>query len=313
MAGTIQLFTFVNEYLNVCKKNQSYKDALRCTGNHVQKFSEATNIPVYTNLNEQVIENFTYYLREQKLMTSTVKNNISRVKYLLKKARKAGYDTDLAIDDYTIPDEEANTVFFTMREVIKIHRFTNLTQREIEIKDRLVIGCLSALRYSDNSRLGTKNFTRNKISIQTQKTNTPVQIPIHPIIREILKKYNNQLPPPPTLQHFNREIKKICRKIGFTKKVLYERTIGHKRVSKLIPKYKLISSHTARRSAATNMYLAGIAPYRIMLITGHRTEKSFFRYIRITREENVKYLARHKFFTCKKNTLKRRKKQSVSA
>ena len=312
MAGAIQFITFVHEYISVSKKNKSYKDALRCTGEHVQRFSEVTQTPVYTNLNEQVIESFTYYLREQNLMTSTVKNNIGRVKYLLKKAHCAGYETDPTIEDYTIPDEEANTVFFTMREITKIHHFTKLTLRETEFKDRLVIGCLSALRYSDNSRLGAKNFIRNKITIQTQKTNTPVQIPIHPYVREILKKYNNQLPPAPTIQHFNREIKKICKKIGFTKKVLYERTIGHKRISKLVPKYKLVSSHTARRSAATNMYLAGIAPFRIMLLTGHKTEKSFFRYIRITRSENVKYLARHKFFTCKKTTPKRRKKQCVS-
>ena len=87
--------------------------------------------------------------------------------------------------------------------------------------------------------------------------------------------------------------------------MLFERQIGRQRVSKLIPKYQFISSHTARRTAATNMYLAGIVPYRIMLVTGHKTEKSFFRYIRITREENVKVLAKHKFFTGDKRKNKR--------
>lgn len=38
------------------------------------------------------------------------------------------------------------------------------------------------------------------------------------------------------------------------------------------------------------MYNADIPAYRIMLITGHKTEASFFRYIRITREENVAVL-----------------------
>lgn len=291
---------FVNEYLNRCKKSESYKSSLRNTRNHLLNFSYAYKRPVYTNLKEQEIEDFAEYLRTQNLMASTVKNNIGRVKYLLKKARKAGYETDLAVEDFNVPGEEANTVFLTMKEVKKIHHYTNLTQREIEIKDYFVIGCLTALRFSDYSRLEPKNFTRNKIVIKTRKTNTPVQIPIHPIVREIIHKYNKRLPSPPSIQHFNREIKKICRKIGFKKKILFERQIGNTRVSKLIPKYRYISSHTARRSAATNMYLAGIMPFRIMLITGHRTEKSFFRYIRITREENVKVLARHKFFTGKK-------------
>lgn len=195
-----------------------------------------------------------------------------------------------------------------MREILKIYRYTNLTSREIEIKDYFIIGCLTALRFSDYSRLKPQNFIRNKIVIKTQKTNTPVQIPIHPLVREIIQKYGKQLPPPPSIQHFNRELKKIGKKIGFTKKILYERQIGLTRVSKLVPKYQFISSHTARRSAATNMYIAGIMPFRIMLITGHKTEKSFFRYIRITREENVKVLARHKFFAASSEGRKVQKK-----
>lgn len=297
MAQPILFNVFIHEYLNVCKKSEAYKKSLENAGNHLQLFSITEQIPVFTNLDEQTIENFAYYLQDRNLMPSTVKNNISRIKYLIKKARKAGYETDLSIDDFAVIDEEAMTIFLTMREILKIHRYTDLSPREIEIKDYFVIGCLTALRYSDYSRLKPKNFVRNKIVIKTKKTNTPVQIPIHPIVREIIEKYNKQLPPPPSIQHFNREIKKICKKIGFTKKILCEYQRGRKHISEMVPKYQLISSHTARRSAATNMYLAGIMPFRIMLITGHKTEKSFFRYIRITREENVKVLARHKFFT----------------
>jgi hypothetical protein len=61
-------------------------------------------------------------------------------------------------------------------------------------------------------------------------------------------------------------------------------------------KWQLVSSHTARRSGATNMYLAKIPTFRIMLITGHKTEQAFFKYIRITSEENAVILANHPFF-----------------
>jgi len=77
---------------------------------------------------------------------------------------------------------------------------------------------------------------------------------------------------------------------------LYERTIGLKVVRKRMKKYELVSSHTARRSAATNMYLSGIPTARIMLLTGHTTEQSFFRYIRIEKEENANILAESIFF-----------------
>ncbi len=296
MQQPILFNVFAAEYLNVCKKSAAYRESLQNAVNHLQRFSETSRISVFTNMDEQTMEDFVYYLQSQNLMSSTIKNNLNRIKYLLKKACRAGYETDRAIEDFNVPDEEGNAIFLTMREVYKIHRYTDLTPRQMEIKDYFIIGCLTALRFSDYSRLKPKNFVRNKIVIKTQKTNTPVQVPMHPIVKEIIRKYNKELPVPPSVQHFNRAIKKICRKIGFKKKILFERQIGLQRVSKLIPKYQFISSHTARRTAATNMYLAGIMPFRIMLITGHKTEKSFFRYIRITREENVKVLAKHKFF-----------------
>ncbi|RNC65684.1 hypothetical protein D7D25_05940 [Proteiniphilum sp. X52] len=44
------------------------------------------------------------------------------------------------------------------------------------------------------------------------------------------------------------------------------------------------------------MFLQNIPTYRIMLITGHKSESSFFKYIRVTREENAATLAGHLFF-----------------
>ena len=61
-------------------------------------------------------------------------------------------------------------------------------------------------------------------------------------------------------------------------------------------KYALISSHTARRSFATNAFLDGVEPLHIMRITGHRTEKAFLRYIRMSEMDNAIKLADHPFF-----------------
>ena len=61
-------------------------------------------------------------------------------------------------------------------------------------------------------------------------------------------------------------------------------------------KYELVSTHTARRSGATNMYIAVIPTLAIMKITGHKTEKAFLKYIKISEEENAEMLAKHCFF-----------------
>jgi hypothetical protein len=63
-----------------------------------------------------------------------------------------------------------------------------------------------------------------------------------------------------------------------------------------IEKWEAVSSHTARRSAATNMFKAGIPSISIMKITGHKTETQFIKYIKVSKEENAEMLMDNPFF-----------------
>ena len=57
-------------------------------------------------------------------------------------------------------------------------------------------------------------------------------------------------------------------------------------------KYKWVSSHTARRSFATNYYMESeVHTYDIMSITGHKTESQFLNYIQKNKKEPMKSLA----------------------
>ena len=75
-----------------------------------------------------------------------------------------------------------------------------------------------------------------------------------------------------------------------------QRTKGTLTCAETKPKYDLVTSHTARRSFATNAYLAGLPPISIMKITGHKTESSFMKYIKISEKENAIQLKGHEFF-----------------
>ena len=80
------------------------------------------------------------------------------------------------------------------------------------------------------------------------------------------------------------------------KPILLQRTKGTLTYAETKPKYDLVTSHTARRSFATNAYLAGLPPISIMKITGHKTESSFMKYIKISEKENAIQLKGHEFF-----------------
>ncbi|WP_449039451.1 site-specific integrase [Parabacteroides goldsteinii] len=171
-----------------------------------------------------------------------------------------------------------------------------MTKSEEIVRDLFIIACMTALRFSDFSRLKEENFIDNQIQIKTQKTGTLVIIPQSKYVRALLRKYNYQLPKCPCIQHFNKVIKNVCKKAGIIAKVPYERTVGLDRISEMVEKWKRIGSHSGRRSAATNMFLAGIPALRIMKITGHKTEEAFMRYIGLSKEENAAVLAGNMFF-----------------
>ena len=77
---------------------------------------------------------------------------------------------------------------------------------------------------------------------------------------------------------------------------ILRRTEGGKEVEYELPKYKLVSSHTARRSFCTNAYKSGIPIQDIMAISGHKTERVFLNYVKVEKVENAKRIAKHAFF-----------------
>jgi len=83
---------------------------------------------------------------------------------------------------------------------------------------------------------------------------------------------------------------------GIDEVLRWEATKYGKKYDKKAHKWELISCHCGRRSAATNMFLAGIEPLKIMRLTGHKSEREFMRYIRITEEQMAIELASHPYF-----------------
>ena len=72
---------------------------------------------------------------------------------------------------------------------------------------------------------------------------------------------------------------------------------GGKKVVEDIPKYKLVHSHTARRTGATLMYLSGMDIYDIMKITGHKSPEILKKYIKADELEVVdKILDKYDYF-----------------
>lgn len=292
------LTDFISDMVNKRNKTKSYKSQYSVLAKHVNDFSEKTNCVIYTNsITEDFLEDFIYYLRDCGMRNNTVKGLIEKIKAITKKAGNYGYAVNRTFDEVSVPEEDTCSIALSMNDITRIYYYKGLTKRQEKIRDLFVVGCLTGMRYSDYSTLTSENIQGDIIVKKTKKTGVTVHVPIHAYIHEIIKKYDGELPKDISIQHFNRTIKPICKKIGLTEKVVFTRTVGHEVVTQTYETWEVISSHTARRSAATNMYNSGrMKTLQIMLITGHTTEKNFFRYIKVSREENAKTLSNDMFF-----------------
>jgi hypothetical protein len=88
-----------------------------------------------------------------------------------------------------------------------------------------------------------------------------------------------------SLQCFNRIIKEIGAKAEINDSVVLVKKQGTKKKESIVEKHKLISSHTCRRSFCTNQFYKGTSTLLIRKISGHRTETSFLKYIKVNEED----------------------------
>jgi integrase len=183
--------------------------------------------------------------------------------------------------------EETDSIYLTESELLElmaINQFNSVVEEQV--RDVFVLGCFTGMRFSDYSTLDTKAIRNNRLEFVQKKTGNKVTIPIHPTVRQILEKYNYELPEVPANNEFNRIIKLVGEKlpslhVSFVKQITYKRE--RKQVKMM--KYEFLQTHTARRSFCSNEYLRGTDPMVIMAISGHKSHKSFMRYIKVSGEQ----------------------------
>ena len=96
-------------------------------------------------------------------------------------------------------------------------------------------------------------------------------------LETLLDKYNWKLPKISS-QKFNLKIQEVCKKLQIDdpiKKVSY---IGKNKKEQVIPKWKLVGSHTARRTFITLMSERGMPDHQLMQVAGIKDVKTLLKY-----------------------------------
>lgn len=284
---------------------RTYKTTL----NHLKEFAKKNKTVLdYDNINLDFYNQYVTYLRKQGLNINSIGRDIKNIKTFMNEAVDMGHTNNLQFKHkkFAVGREDTEAVYLTWDEILKLYRHNFSSNKRLErVRDLFVFGCCVGLRYSDFSRIKPESIIKDGtdyfIKVKTQKTGETVIIPCNPVVLEIFKKYeseNNTLPRSVSSQRFNDYIKECCKAVGEAESKVAGKPVGMNETGRLstepdLQLWQCVSSHTARRSMATNYYLEGFPVIDLMKITGHKTESSFLRYIKISKLDVARRLQAH--------------------
>lgn len=284
-------------------KSPDTLDNYRAVKQHLIAYEAKTKSKItFESINLNFFYSYVAFLKTLKnqkgesISQNTIAKDIRILKVFMGEAVDLKLTTNLEFkhDKFTISEVATDAVYLSENELSKLYSFDFSHHKKLDqVRDLFIFGCYVGLRFSDYSTIKKENIVNIDgdlfIKVITEKTEELVIIPCNPIVLEIFEKYKsspNSLPKSLSNQKFNDYIRVACEKAGLT-------DTGRLSTSPSMPLYKCISSHTARRSFATNLYLDGYPIPEIMKITGHKTEKAFMKYIRVTKLDAAKRLSQH--------------------
>lgn len=244
---------------------------------------------------------FKLWLTNRGLSLNYVGTLLKDLKVMLKQAHADGMHQNTV---YLNPKfkklvEEVDNVYLSEEELTALYGLDLTGNGRLDrVRDLFLIGAYTGLRFSDFSDLRPENITHNGriLTRKAVKTNGRVSIPLNGNVLAMLAKYDGVPPRTITNQKMNDYLKELCRLAGLVERVEVSRTSGGKRQTRYLDKCELVTTHTARRSFATNAYLAGVPTVAIMKCTGHKSEAVFLRYIKVSPEQNALMLLEHPHF-----------------
>jgi len=299
---TKDLASFAQYIVDTSDRKRSTKKQLGQSIRLLNEFKNAKNKSLHFNsIDLDFYDEFIDFLINKNYAKNTIGTFIKNIKVFMNEAvdRKLTANLTYRNRRFRAVEEISESIYLTELEIAKIYQVDLSKDKRLEkIRDLFVIGCYTGLRFSDLSKLRNENINEagTQIKIRTQKTDEVVIIPIKQCVKEILSKYNWIPPRAISHQKMNEYLKDLGETAEINEAVLITATKGGLKETRVFQKFKLITTHTARRSFATNAFLNNVPTISIMKITGHKTEKNFLKYIKISQEDNANKLVDHPFF-----------------
>lgn len=272
----------------------------------------------WEDIDQNIVDGFINYCERLGYMKGTYDRYVSQFRTIVIAAeREKVHENHIARGMIKRPivrdSDKAKEIYLTKDELQALYDMP-LEGFDDVCRSVFLIGCYTGQRFSDYTSIDSSciGYTAKKtkvIRLVQKKTRTEVVIPVmDEKLEALLKKFDYNVPNLIDVS-LNRAIKRICHKLSetvpslakkertkLTKKEREDEMKARAKGKELFeydeqgfpvkPRWELVSSHTARRSAITNMVLSNkYTRPQMMSVSGHKTEKTFNDYIKLGLDE----------------------------
>ncbi|OHX66718.1 hypothetical protein NH26_10295 [Flammeovirga pacifica] len=286
-----------NEFLEY-KKSTIKKNSIKkiiSTQNHLSSFATQKNIKLdLEKFNKVFFEKFEQYLSDEvELKISSYGRYLKALKSFLNWASSNDYLENTNHNQFKVKQApEGVKVILTKDELNQLRKTTFKENYLSKAKDLFLISCLTALRFSDYSKINKTHIHNangiNYLNIRQTKTSEFISIPLNEESHSLIQKLITNEVASISNQKMNKYIKEVCKRANIDTPVTKEIFKGNFQTSIQVPKYELITSHTGRRTFATNLLLQGVPAETVMKFTGHKDYSSFAKYVNIPKDIEMK-------------------------
>jgi len=305
----LHLSDYIDEYAISRQKSFLMKSSTGTTykrlGSKIKEFDKSWDISTTDQIK---LKSFRHFLISKGLSIPTINLMLVRLKTVLKNYSQ--YDGELPSKVITSPHFEKlrevkqKRVYITLEELSRIYNMEINDPKLSKARDLLLIGCYTALRVSDWEIKPTDiSDDKTLLTYRTRKTGKEVSIPLFPELKVVLER-NGWRSPILKENQITDLFRQLCKKAGINRAFKTYLVYPDRTEEKIGQAWEFVTSHTCRRSFATNMYLEEMPVSQIRVFTGHANDKVFMNYVQASDTEisrQVKLNALKKVFNNEKH------------
>ena len=285
--------TVMKEIIDAKQAASSTKEQQKLNVGKFERYLKENNISdTWESMNLNTFEGYQKYLVDNGRGSVTIRNIIQNTLFpLLKKVSKrmdipfmwhnSNLESFESVKDESNKELASNKkVTLTEEQLKQLYDYpitgTELQVRKrTEIRDLFVLQCLVGQRVGDMQKFfngdNEKDEEEDTISIIQQKTKARAIIPLTPLAKEIISKYQNTELKyyKPSNSNLNAELRIIAEEAGLNIPITFEDKDG----KQVKPLFELVHTHTARHTFITIMCRRDIPKETIIIATGHEDTK----------------------------------------